>query len=93
MPKVTNGNFARGTNNNEIHKFNCALNDIADGLGGEFKNKDINVFDYALDKADIRLDGIDPSQSGIQNWYLLSEIIFQMWGISLLVAKCLAMVI
>ena len=76
LPKVKNGNFGRGINNMEIHKFNCALN-IADGLRGKFKNADVKIFDYTLDKADICLDDIDPSQSRIQNWCLLSKIIFQ----------------
>ena len=37
LPKVKNGSFGRETNNNEINKFNRALDDIADGLRGEFQ--------------------------------------------------------
>ena len=66
LPKVKNGSFERETNNNEITKFNRALDDIADGLRGKFQNTDIQVLDYNLEKADIRIDGIHPNQNGIQ---------------------------
>ena len=66
LPKVKNGSFGRETNNNEINKFNQALDDIADGLRGGFQNTDIKVLDYNLEKADIRNDGIHPNQNGIQ---------------------------
>ena len=66
LPKVKNGSFGRETNNNEITKFNQALDDIADGVRGEFQNTDIKVLDYNLEKADIRNDGIHPNQNGIQ---------------------------
>ena len=63
LPKVKNGSFGRETNNNEITKFNQALDDIADGLRGEFQNTDIRVLDYNLEKADIRNDGLHPNQN------------------------------
>ena len=44
LPKVKNGSLGRETNNNEINKFNRALDDIADGLRGEFQNTDIKKF-------------------------------------------------
>ena len=66
LPKVKNGSFGRETNNNEINKFNRALDDIADGLRGEFQNTDIKVLDYNLENVDIRMDGIHPNHNGIQ---------------------------
>ena len=66
LPKVKNGSLGRETNNNEITKFNQALDDIADGLSGEFQNTDIKVLDYNLEKTYIRNDGIHSDQNGIQ---------------------------
>ena len=66
LPKVKNGSFGREINKNEITKFNRALDDIANGLRGEFQNTDIKVLDYKLEKADIRIDGFHPNQNGIQ---------------------------
>ena len=43
-----------------------ALDDIADGLRGEFQNTDIKIRDYNLENVDIRMDGIHPNHNGIQ---------------------------
>ena len=53
---------------------NRALDDIAVGLRGEFQNTDIEVLDYNLEKADIRMDGIHPIQNGIQ------KMVFSLWN-------------
>ena len=72
LTKVKNGSFGRETNNNEKTKFNRPLDDIADGLRGEFQNTDIKVLDYNLGKADIQVDCIHPNQKGIK------EIVFSL---------------
>ena len=63
---VKNGSSGRETTNNEINKFNRALDDIADDLSGEFQNTDIKGLDYNLENVDIRMDGIHPNHNGIQ---------------------------
>ena len=63
---VKNGTFGRETNNDKKTKFNWALDDLADGLPGEFRKTDIKVLDYNLEKADLQMDGIHPNQFGIE---------------------------
>ena len=80
LPKLKNGSFGRETNNNEINKFNRALDDIADGLRGEFQNTDKKVLDYNLENPDIPMDGIHSNQNGFQKLvfslrnYIMSSI-------------------
>ena len=90
LPKVKNGSLGRKSNNNEKkNKFSWALDDIADGLRGEFQNTDTKVLDYVLKIVDIRMDGIHPDQNGIQKMVFSLRNYISSVGINLLTATYL----
>ena len=46
LPKIMMGTFGRKTIKHEIEKFNCLLNDNADGLRGNLKSKFKNIVGF-----------------------------------------------